>query len=247
MINPTIKLRYAPGNAQAEYYRRTAVNYDEAHLADDDAHYQSLEYIRWFATQLSARSVLDTGCGTGRGIGFFRNNMPDVEVHGNDPSPDLLKIAAEKHEIPQSMLHCSDTVSLPFERHSFDVVTSLAVLHHVPDPHSVVERMSQLARKAVFISDCNYIGQGRLPSRLLKLALTEARLWDLVKFVQQGFKGWAYSEGDGVFYSYSAFSALTVLRKHFRKIVVIPVGAGAGNAVAFPKLLAPEVLIGAMN
>jgi SAM-dependent methyltransferase len=216
-------------------------------MAADDEHYESLEYIRCFAAQLDARSILDTGCGTGRGIRFFREHMPDVEVHGNDPSPDLLKIATERYQISPSALHCSDTVSLPFARDSFDIVVSLAVLHHVPDPDSVVERMSQLARKGVFISDCNYIGQGRISTRLVKLALTEARLWPAVKFIQQGFRGWSYSEGDGVFYSYSAFSALPILRRHFRKVFTIPVGQGAPAAAAFPKLLAPNVLIGAMG
>jgi 2-polyprenyl-3-methyl-5-hydroxy-6-metoxy-1,4-benzoquinol methylase len=196
---------------------------------------------------MGVKSILDTGCGTGRGIKWLRERLPGVDVQGNDPSADLLRVASERHGIPESALHCADTTSLDFPPQSFDVVMSLAVLHHVPEPEKVIQRMIELARKAVFISDCNYIGQGRLPARAFKLLLTETRLWPIVKFVQQGCKGWAYSDGDGISYSYSVFNDLPMIRRQFKRVFVIPVGQGALDAIAYPKIQASTVLVGAIK
>jgi SAM-dependent methyltransferase len=234
--------RFAPENAQLDYYREAAGDYDEAQVHEGDEHYQNLGLIESLIRQGNIRSVLDVGCGTGRGIRYLRQHMPDLEVHGIDPSPDLLKIATERHGVPRELLHCADALSAPFPPGSFDAVMSLAVLHHVPQPHKIVRRMIELTRKAIFISDANYIGQGSLSTSIAKLLINRAGAWPFMKFVQQGFKGWACSTGDGVFYSYSVFDDLPLLEDAFTKVFVVPAGSGAKRGIAFPMLRAPVVL-----
>ena len=107
--------------------------------------------------------------------------------------------------------------------------------------------MIRLSRQAVFISDSNYFAQGALFVRLVKLALTESGAWPMLKFVQQGFKGWSQSEGDGIFYSYSVFNDVPLLQKHFRNVLVIPVGEDAKTTVTNPKLRAPNVLVAGLH
>lgn len=239
--------RFAPQGAQSEYYRRTAATYDDAHVSDADAHTESLGYIAAFLNQVGARSVLDVGCGTGRGIRYLREHVHGINAEGCDPSEDLLRIAEERYGIPGHLLHHVDATSLSFAPGSFDAVTSLGVLHHVPNPDAVVRRMIELATKAVFISDCNYMAQGSLTARILKIALTQARVWPVVKYVAQGFKGWSYSEGDGVFYSYSAFSDLPMIERAFSRVLVIPVGSDRSAGRRFPVLRAPNVLVAAFR
>jgi SAM-dependent methyltransferase len=233
--------RFPPAAAQLDYYRRTASTYDETQVHDGDEHYESLGLFLNLIRQNELKSVLDVGCGTGRGIRYLRQHMPTLDVQGNDPSPDLLRIACEKHRVPADVLHCADVLTLPFAPGSFDAVMSLGVLHHVPEPSQVVRRMIQLARRAVFISDANYIGQGSLPVSLVKLAATKAGLWPALKYVQQGFKGWGHSEGDGIFYSYSVFNDLPLLQEAFDKVFVIPIGRDAARGHSLPMLRAPLV------
>jgi SAM-dependent methyltransferase len=235
--------RFAPDQAQLEYYRRTASSYDDAHVSEEDEHAESLAHIRGFLEQIGARSVLDSGCGTGRGIRYLRQCMPHLRIEGNDPSPDLLEVARNRHGLSPDILHCSDTTSLPLGQGSFDAVMSLGVLHHVPEPGRIVRRMIELARKAVFISDSNYLGQGSLAGSIVKLALTRARLWPVVKYVQQGFHGWGYSDGDGIYYSYSVFEDLHLIESAFPRVYVIPVGRGSSFARRMPMLRAPTVLV----
>lgn len=246
LLKPS-RWRFAPQQMQLEYYRRTAVDYDADHVADDDEMTESLQHIVEFIRRLGIRSVWDSGCGTGRGIRYLQRTAPEVRVEGNDPSPELLEVATSKHGVPASLLHCSDTRALTLAPGSFDAVMSLAVLHHVPDPTSVVRRMAEIAGRALFIADANYMGQGSLVSGIAKLALTRAGVWPVVKYVQQGFKGWGYSDGDGVFYSYSIFNDLPILQQMFSKVMVIPLGRTSTAAAAMPLLRAPVVLVAAFK
>jgi len=248
LLDPS-RWRYAPPREQLDYYRRTAGHYDAQHVADDDEIAESLQHIERFIRQFGIRSVLDSGCGTGRGIRFLQRALPDVRVEGNDPSPELLEVATRVHGVPAALLHCSDTRTLPVAPGSFDAVMSLSVLHHVPESASLVQRMSEIAAKAVFIADANYMGQGSLVGSIAKLALTRAGVWPVVKYVQQGFKGWAYSDGDGVFYSYSVFNDLAILQQTFSKVMIIPVGRTSTRkgAATMPLLRASVVLVAAFK
>ncbi len=78
--------------------------------------------------------------------------------------------------------------------------------HHVPHPRKVVREMLRVARRAVFISsDANNFGQGRPMVRLAKQALHALRLWPWADYIKTRGKGYAISDGDGLFYSYSVF------------------------------------------
>jgi hypothetical protein len=66
--------------------------------------------------------------------------------------------------------------------------------------------MLRVARKAIFISDCNNFGQGSKLARLFKQAANAAGLWPMADFIKTKGKGYTISEGDGLFYSYSVFN-----------------------------------------
>src|SRR4028118_587188 len=190
---------------QLQYYSNDAENYTEKHFNENDDHLIACQLIRSLCSELNVTSILDTGCGTGRGISYFRTNFPQCRVIGNDISADLLKVAAEQYRIPQDDLICCSSYELPFANNSFDIVTEFGILHHVAEPELVVAEMVRVARKAIFISDSNRFGQGSLPSCLVKLLLYKTRLWWPLRRMVNGGKRWNYSQGDGVYYSYSVF------------------------------------------
>jgi SAM-dependent methyltransferase len=223
---------------QRAYYERTAVAYDEAH--DEPEHKFALGHVVRFLDWLGARSLLDTGCGTGRALRYIGQELPHLELRGNDPSAALVEVAAQRG-VPRDRLDICSSEQLPYSNESFDAVAAFAVMHHVPDPASIVLEMLRVARLAVFISDANIYGQGSMPARLVKLGLSRAHLLTPFNWVRRGGKVWHESEGDGVAYSYSVFDSLPLLMHACEQVLVIPTSGGpqAGRA---PLLHAPYVL-----
>lgn len=227
---------------QIQYYRNTASSYTTKHVHESDEHHTAFQLIHSLCSNLEITSVLDTGCGTGRGINYFRTYFPQCKVIGNDVSADLLKIANEQNNIPSENLICCSSYKLPFADKSFDIVTEFGILHHVAEPNCIVAEMLRVARKAIFISDSNRFGQGSLPSCLVKLLLYKTGLWWPLRWIANGGKRWNYSEGDGVYYSYSVFDSLKIIESSCSKVFTIPTSTAHGAAMS-PLLFAPNVLL----
>jgi len=96
------------------------------------------------------RTILDLGCGNGA----FLNSLPDVyQAVGLDSSQEALKYVKTK------AIH-GDVAALPFESGSFDLVTCLEVLEHLP--FGVFERalseLQRVSKKYIIISVPNNEG-----------------------------------------------------------------------------------------
>lgn len=227
---------------QLQYYQDTASTYELRHLNHKDEHNTACQLIHSLCLNLNVTSILDTGCGTGRGVNYFRTHFPECRVIGNDISPELLKIAVKQYQIPQDDLICSSSYKLPFPDRSFDIVTEFGILHHVAEPERVVAEMLRVARQAIFISDSNRFAQGHLLSGIIKLLLYQTKLWWPLRYLVNGGKRWNESEGDGIYYSYSVFDNLKLIESSCSKVFAIPITAARGTAIS-PLLFAPHVLL----
>jgi SAM-dependent methyltransferase len=225
---------------QRAYYERTAFDYDAAH-PDGAEHDRALALVVHYLGRLGAKSVLDTGCGTGRAIRYLRQHLPHLELRGNDPSAALLDVAV-KRGIPRDCLDNCASEQLPYLDESFDAVVACAVMHHVRDPAKIVAEMLRTARLAVFISDTNIYGQGSKAARIVKLGLARARLLKPFNWVRRGGKPWYESEDDGVAYSYSVFDSLPMITAACNRAFVIPI-SGDRHAAQSPLLHSRHLLV----
>ena len=207
---------------QRTYYAKTAEQYDANHVHDGDEHEFALRHIAFYLDWIGARSVLDTGCGTGRALRFLQDSLPHLSIRGNDPSEELLAIAIRDRGVPANALDCCSSERLPYEDSSIDAVVATGVLHHVRDPEMVVAEMLRVARLAVFISDGNIYGQGGSVAKLAKRLLARLHLLEPVNWVRRRGHHWFYSPGDGIAYSYSVYDSIPQLRELCPTIVVIP-------------------------
>lgn len=193
-------------------------------MHEEPEHLLALHLLTAFIERYDIRSILDVGAGTGRAMGWLKQRYPDLIVKGVEPVQQLRDKAYAKGISPNDLV-VGDGYALPFEPHSFDLVCEFAVLHHVEQPNRVVAEMSRVASRMVCISDCNFMGQGPNWVRLLKCLIYVAGLWPTANWIKTRGKGYTYSEGDGIAYSYSAFQSLKVLRRHWKDIRLISTSA----------------------
>ncbi len=199
---------------QRKYYTDTAVAYDGMHVSGIDEHFLALSWLSALIRLYQFSSLLDVGSGTGRCLRFLKKEGLPITLTGVEPVLALREIGRQKG-LSDTELVEGDALALPFADRTIDVVCAFGVLHHIEDHAKAVSEMCRVARRAVFISDSNNFGQGGPVARAVKQAIHAAGLWRTFDLVRTKGKGYHYSEGDGVFYSYSVFNDIPVVRRRF--------------------------------
>jgi SAM-dependent methyltransferase len=87
--------------------------------------------------------VLDVGCGTGRLGAVIAGEGYDV--FGADLSPEMVRKARERG---LAGAYAAVTTALPFADNCFDLVLTVATLHHLETPERVARTVSELGRVA---------------------------------------------------------------------------------------------------
>lgn len=89
-------------------------------------------------------TLLDVGCGAG----FLTNRMAleGFQVTGVDLSQESLAVAGRYDKTKAVRYVQADACHLPFPSESFDVVTTLDFLEHVPNPSDVIKECARVLR-----------------------------------------------------------------------------------------------------
>jgi SAM-dependent methyltransferase len=87
-----------------------------------------------------AKSILDAGCGNGVFVDFISSRRKDLEVHALDRSEEALKYVHTSKTL-------GDITDMPFADSSFDCVSCLEVIEHLPIP-AYTKALNELARVA---------------------------------------------------------------------------------------------------
>ena len=207
---------------QREYYAKTAAAYDSAHVgnAEESEHSIALAALVGLSFHYGFDSFLDVGCGTGRGIAELLRRRPEARVMGVEPVAELRAVGVSKG-IPTALLIEGDATQLSFEDNSFDCVCAFGILHHIRQPRVALREMLRVARKGLFISDLNNFGCGSALQRIVSQTLNALGLWRAFQFLITKGKGYKFSEGDGVHYSYSVYNDHRWLSRQCREVHVL--------------------------
>lgn len=86
------------------------------------------------ATAAGPRRILDVGCGTGTLTFRIAAELPEAEVVGLDPDPEVLAMAERKRDRSKGKVRFvgGSADSLPFPDGSFEAVVTSMVFHHLP-------------------------------------------------------------------------------------------------------------------
>jgi ubiquinone/menaquinone biosynthesis C-methylase UbiE len=118
-----------------------ATAYDQSLPAHVVEHYLS-KRTRFVLEHCPLGQVLEVGCGTGllaaqlAGAGY--------DVTGVDPSEGMLEVLRARTSEVETV-HGSGT-ALPFPDDTFDLVLSVAVMHHIADPGEVHRALAEMVR-----------------------------------------------------------------------------------------------------
>ncbi len=101
--------------------------------------------VPWILERIPKKgTLLDVGCGAG----FLTNRMAreGFQVTGIDLSQESLKVAERFDATKTAKYINADACHLPFADESFDVVTTLDFLEHVPNPADVVKECARVLK-----------------------------------------------------------------------------------------------------
>ncbi len=124
-----------------ENFDAIAEDYDESLPPHVVQHYldKRVEYI---LENCPRGRALDVGCGTGVLAG--RLARAGYVVVGLDPSQGMLDVMAET--VPEVTGVRGDGAELPFADGEFDLVTTIAALHHIAEPAAVAATLKEMVR-----------------------------------------------------------------------------------------------------
>jgi ubiquinone/menaquinone biosynthesis C-methylase UbiE len=232
---------------QRQYYTETADRYEQMHAHEGATDPFSMKFFHSILRMIDARSVLDVGTATGGILHDLKEALPHLSVCGVEPVAALVDQAIQKGNAACGFILQASGEALPFPDASFDVVCEFAVLHHVPNPTAVVKEMLRVAKKAVFISDCNRFGQGSRVLRLIKLGLYKTRLWGLYNYIRTSGKGYQITEGDGLAYSYSVYDSFEQIANWADRLIIIPNSGEKARSWLHPLLTSSGVIVCALR
>ncbi len=124
-----------------ETFDRIATDYDTALPAHVIAHYLD-KRTEFVIACCPPGSGLDVGCGTG--VLAARLAARGFGMTGIDPSAGMLDVMAAEHPEVDAVRGSGD--ELPFDACSFDLVITVAALHHIADPVAVRATLAEMVR-----------------------------------------------------------------------------------------------------
>ncbi len=105
-------------------------------------------------TSIQPEEVLDVGSGRGAFLWPLLETFPHLNVTSIDQSEVRAEMLDAVHRggLDRLKAHQMDATSMRFPGQSFDVVTFLEVLEHIPDPQLALNEAVRVARRFVIVS-----------------------------------------------------------------------------------------------
>jgi SAM-dependent methyltransferase len=140
-----------PTDSYAASFGRQWNRYDVTRPDEDEATFQVKTGVA--ARDLADKLVLDAGCGGGRYARLLGSH--DARVIAVDLSSAVVKATSLCAPFPDVLVLQADLLDLPLSEGVFDLVYSIGVLHHTPDPrrafHQIARRVKPGGRLAVWL------------------------------------------------------------------------------------------------
>ena len=134
--------------------------------------------------------VLDLACGTGTLAIWLKTAMPDVEVHGIDGDPAILRIAKDKAERAGVDVVFAEAMSnaLPFPGDHFDRVLSSLFFHHI-DAYEKARTAREVIRVLKSRGEFHVADWGQAENLAMRLLFVPVQILDGVGNTRDNVRG----------------------------------------------------------
>jgi SAM-dependent methyltransferase len=119
--------------------------------------------------RLKPRSVLEFGCNVGRNLAAIRESDPSVSLSGVDINAEAVAFGRNDRDLNLSQADETFVEKQPDD--SFDVIFTVSVLDHVPNPKPILKEMVRVARLGVLLLEPSLGEEGKV----LKNASNQAK------------------------------------------------------------------------
>ncbi|WP_298475909.1 class I SAM-dependent methyltransferase [uncultured Maribacter sp.] len=135
-----------------KFWDNASKNYDNTEERFEYIHSKSRENAKKYLND--GDIVLDFGCGTGTTSCELSSHVK--QIHAIDISPKMIEIAKEKaivNKVENVNFEHGEIFDKKYEKESFDKILAFNMLHTVPDPHLVLNKINELLKpEGLFIS-----------------------------------------------------------------------------------------------
>jgi malonyl-CoA O-methyltransferase len=133
-----------------KFFNRAAKSYDNAAILQEEVLsrlLQRLPYIRH-----RPETVIDVGCGTGKGLEGLRRQYPRARVYGLDIAEEMLARAAGRRGwLQKKRLVAADMERLPFADGCFDLVFSCLAMQWCNDLRATLAELARIANPGALV------------------------------------------------------------------------------------------------
>jgi ubiquinone/menaquinone biosynthesis C-methylase UbiE len=102
-------------------------------------------YYAFIQPYCHRQRVLDLGCGTGHGTALLQQQAGSL-VWGTDIANEAIHYAVQYNSALINRLFVSDVLALPVPDETFDVVSTIEVIEHVPDATRMLHEICRVLR-----------------------------------------------------------------------------------------------------
>ncbi|MDB4793139.1 class I SAM-dependent methyltransferase [bacterium] len=139
-------------NKSEEFWDKASKKFDKTEERFEYIHKKARENTKKHIKD--SHTVLDYGCGTGTVSCELSSQVK--EIHGIDISAEMIRIATEKalvSKVENVSFEKADIFNNKYQNESFDVILAFNMLHKVPNPKNIIQRINDLLKHdGLFIS-----------------------------------------------------------------------------------------------
>lgn len=110
--------------------------------------------------KLKPRSVLEFGCNVGRNLLTLLEYEPTLTVRGVDINAEAVAFGRKERGLDLS--HADESFLQGQPNDAFDVIFTVSVLDHVPDPKLILTEMVRVARRGVLLLEPSLGEEGKV-------------------------------------------------------------------------------------
>ena len=131
-------------------FNRAAKSYDNAAILQEEVLERLLQRLQYIRHQ--PETIVDIGCGTGKGIRGLQRQYPRAQVYATDIAFQMLLQARSRYRLlTKKRLINADMERLPFASASFDLVFSSLALQWSNDLHATLTEFARVAKPGALL------------------------------------------------------------------------------------------------